>query len=405
MTTNQTQAVDERAPGGGGEGRARSRLRSLRNDSRFIETARSYSLVVTLVALWIVFNMETGGVFLSQRNLTALAVQTAVTGLATVGAVMLIVTRNFDLSVGSAVALVGVIIAVLTVNHGWGPAPAIAVAMVVGVVVGAWQGWWTAYFGVPSFIVTLAGLLYLRGISQVITDGATVGPVPEGVTNIARGSLDPTVSVLLIAALVGAYVLFASLGYRRAGRLGLSTSVFSLIVPVATACALGLVGVYAVAQSGMPYLIVVLVATAIIAEVVMRKTVFGQSLYAIGSNEESARLAGIDIRRRVLQVFLISGLLYGIAGAALLARSGAAVAGSAGVGLELDAIAAAIIGGTSLSGGRGTIIGGLVGALLMASLDNGMSLMNVSSFYQQIVKGGILLLAVAVDVMLWRKRH
>ena len=269
---------------------------------------------------------------------------------------------------------------------------------------GAWQGWWVTRMGVSSFIVTLAGMLYFRGISMIITNGATVAPLPKSLKALATGFLSPLASVAVILACVGIFAIVRLRELRRGSRLGVVDRVgqaaFRSIAPVVCA---GLAAVWIATSKGIPFLFVLVGIYAIAANLVMTRTRFGAQLYAIGGNPEAARLSGIDVPRTIFVNFLIAGLAYGITGIALTARVSGAIAGSAGLFLELDAIAAAIIGGTSLAGGRGRIFGALVGALLMGSLNNGMSLMNVPTFYQDTARGAVLLLAVAIDQLSRRR--
>lgn len=387
--------------------RAGSRLPAVLRRVRATVALRNYSLLFVVAAVWFVFQLLTGGLergftgglFLTPRNLTLLALQTSITALAAISAVMLIVTRNFDLSVGSAVALVGVALAWTTVRMGLDPIIGVGVAMLVGLAMGAWNGLWVARFGVPSFIVTLGGMLYFRGFSMIITNGATVSPVPPVIADFAIGFLAPAYSVgLVVLALLG-FGWFRWSTARRARALGLITDIGPTLVRSLTPAVLAAgAAIYVAAIQGLPYLVILLFVVALAGEIIMRRMRFGSKLYAIGGNPEAARLAGIDVGGVVFRNFLIAGLAYGITGIALTARVNGAVAGSAGIGLELDAIAAAIIGGTSLAGGRGTIIGALLGATLMGSLNNGMSLMNVPTFYQDTARGIVLLVAVAVDM-------
>jgi D-xylose transport system permease protein len=359
---------------------------------------RNYTLLIVVAIVFGVFQVLTDGLFLSQRNLGLLALQATIVGLASISAVMLIVTRNFDLSVGSAVALVGVVLASLTVKLGWNPWLAVLVAIAAGVVLGAWNAVWVAKVGVSSFIVTLAGMMIFRGISLIVTDGATVAPIPATLTDLAAGYLAPAPSIVLVAAALGAFTLFTVSSARRAQRFGLVSdwrrAIIRTIVPALLATA---IAVYVSLGKGIPYLILVLAAMATIADVLMRRTRFGAQLYAVGGNPEAARLAGISLSRVVLLNFVIAGFFYGITGVALTARVSGAIGGTAGLFLELDAIAAAVIGGTSLAGGRGRVLGALLGATLMGALNNGMSLMNIATFYQQTARGSVLLLAVAID--------
>ena len=371
---------------------------------RRISALRNSMLLLVLAAVWLFFYFATNGTFLTQRNLVLLALQTSIVSLAAISAVMLIVTRNFDLSVGSAVALVGVVLALLTVKHDVNPLIAVAIAVAGGVAMGAWQGLWVTRVGVSSFIVTLAGMLYFRGISMIATNGATVAPLPRSLTGFATGFLPParrSPRSSWCSRATRCCGLPKSAGRKRlrctdnAGQ-----DVIRALAPAAVAA---LAAIWIASLQGIPYLVLLVAVCALVAEFVMRRTRFGAQLYAIGGNPEAARLSGINPARAIFWNFVIAGLGYGITGVALTARVSGAIGGSAGLFLELDAIAAAIIGGTSLSGGRGRVLGALLGALLMGSLNNGMSLMNVPTFYQDTARGVVLLLAVAIDQLSRRR--
>ena len=369
-----------------------------------VSALRNSMLLIVLAAVWLFFYFATNGTFLTQRNLVLLALQTSIVSLAAISAVMLIVTRNFDLSVGSAVALVGVILAVLTVKHDVSPLLAVPLAIAGGMAMGAWQGLWVTRVGVSSFIVTLAGMLYFRGISMIATNGATVAPLPRSLTGFATGFLPPGLSIAVIIVVLLAYAALRLAEIRRSLALGVTSSftpdALRALTPPAIAAA---IAVWIATRQGIPYLVLLVAVCAFAAEFVMRRTRYGAQLYAIGGNPEAARLSGIKLSRAIFWNFVIAGFGYGITGVALTARVSGAVGGSAGLFLELDAIAAAIIGGTSLSGGRGRVLGALVGALLMGSLNNGMSLMNVPTFYQDTARGVVLLLAVAIDQLSRRR--
>ena len=363
-----------------------------------LSALRDYMLIGILAAIWLFFSIATDGIFLTPRNLVLLALQTSIVSLAAISAVLLIVTRNFDLSVGSAVALVGVVLAVLAGSLDVSPLIAVPAAILAGMLMGAWQGYWVTKVGVSSFIVTLAGMLYFRGFSMIATNGATIASLPRPVTKFATGFLPPVPSFIVI---VGALLIFAGLRFvelERARQLGVVANLQSLLVRALAPAVIAAAAALLIASwQGIPYLVLLVALCAIGAEIVMRRTRYGAQLYAIGGNPEAARLSGIDLKRAIFWNFVIAGFFYGITGIALTARVGGAVAGSAGLFLELDAIAAAVIGGTALSGGRGRVLGALVGALLMGSLNNGMSLMNVAPFYQDTARGVVLLLAVALD--------
>ena len=359
---------------------------------------RDSMLLVVLAGVWAFFYFATDGTFLTQRNLLLLALQTSIVSLAAISAVMLIVTRNFDLSVGSAVAFVGVILALLTVKYDVNPWISVIAALGGGVAMGTWQGLWVAQIGVSSFIVTLAGMLYFRGLSMIATNGATVAPLPDALTDLATGFLSPAVSIGLIVVFLCGYLTLRIFELNRARSLGLpakfGADLLSATLPAAGAA---IVAIWIVSRQGIPYLVLLVAICATAAELLMRRTRYGARLYAIGGNPEAARLSGINVKRVIFWNFVIAGFGYGVTGVALTARVSGAIGGTAGLFLELDAIAAAIIGGTSLSGGRGRVIGALLGALLMGSLNNGMSLMNVPTFYQNTARGVVLLLAVAID--------
>lgn len=365
---------------------------------------RDSTLLLVLACIWIFFYFATNGTFLTQRNLILLALQTAIVALAAISAVMLIVTRNFDLSVGSAVALIGVIVALLTVRYDVDPALAVIVCLCAGLLMGAWQGWWVTRMKVSSFIVTLAGMLYFRGISMIATNGATVAPLPPSLKQFATGFLEPSPSIAIILAVLGLFAALRLFELRRGASLGVvknfNADLFRALLPAIVAA---IAAIWLASSKGIPYLIVLVAVCAMAADILMRRTRFGAQLYAIGGNPEAARLSGINVERVIFINFVIAGLAYAITGVALTARVSGAIAGSAGMFLELDAIAAAIIGGTALNGGRGRVFGAMVGALLMGSLNNGMSLMNVPTFYQDTARGVVLLLAVALDQLSRRK--
>ncbi len=363
-----------------------------------LSALRDYMLIGILATIWLFFSIATDGIFLTPRNLVLLALQTSIVSLAAISAVLLIVTRNFDLSVGSAVALVGVVLAVLAGSLDVSPLIAVPAAILAGMLMGAWQGYWVTKVGVSSFIVTLAGMLYFRGFSMIATNGATIASLPRPITKFATGFLPPVPSAIIILGALLAYGALRWFELERARQLGvianLQSALMRAVAPAVIAAAAALL---VASWQGIPYLVLLVAVCAIGAEIVMRRTRYGAQLYAIGGNPEAARLSGIDLKRAIFWNFVIAGFFYGITGVALTARVGGAVAGSAGLFLELDAIAAAVIGGTALSGGRGRVLGALVGALLMGSLNNGMSLMNVAPFYQDTARGVVLLLAVALD--------
>ncbi len=365
---------------------------------------RAYTMVIALVVVWLLFTWATDGVFLSARNFSNLMRSTAVTGVLAVGMLMVIVTGQIDLSVGSVVGLTGGIAAIALTWLGWGLIPSIAVALAVGLIIGAMQGALVAYANVPAFIVTLGGLLIWRGLIKGISKGNTIPIQPRAFKDIGQGYISAVVS-MAIAALAVAIIVWLNVRRVRArSRYGLAATRKTETVLRILAPSVVIIGFILALNSyaGVPIPVIILLAVGLLGAFLTRNTIFGRYLYAIGGNVDAARLSGISVRRHILATFCLMGTLAAIAGIVYTARVGSG-APDAGVLLELDAIAACVIGGASLMGGRGTIFGACLGALFMASLDNGMSLKNIPDFTQDIVKGAILVAAVGLD-MLWRRK-
>lgn len=374
-------------------------LSTPKNKKSFKLDLQSFTLIIALVLIAIIFSACTGGEFLSSRNVSNLFSQMSVISVLAIGMTLVIVAGHIDLSVGSLVGLTGGVAAILQVWYDWNTPAAIIAAIVVGAIVGLWQGYWVAYRAVPAFIVTLGGMLIFRGILIGISKGQTVSPLRDHFTTIGNSYLPYSLGYIL--AIVSAVLLYLFLARSRSKKnsLGLLTPPTFVDygkVTVYSICILGLT--YLLSRYlgiPVPILIVVILAGAFIF--ISQKTSFGRYAYAIGGNVEAAALSGINIKRNVLYIFVLMGALAGVAGVLLTSRLNAATV-SAGTNNELDAIAACVIGGTSLMGGKGKIVGSIIGALIMASIDNGMSMMNIEAFWQYIVKGLILILAVWLDI-------
>jgi D-xylose transport system permease protein len=375
------------------------------------DALRAYTMLGALVVIWIVFHYATDQIFLSPRNFSNLMRQASVTGVLAVGMLMVIVAGQIDLSVGSLVGLAGGAAAIMQGWHGWGLAPSLAAGIAVGVAIGALQGALTAYLNIPAFIVTLGGLLAWRGVILGWSKGETIPINVAGFKMIGQDYVAPvvgwTLAAISIAAL--AWVQVRRGQARRRYGLGasnaLATALRILILSSVVVAFVWMMNSYEIAPgrfAGIPIPVFILLAVALAGAFLTQNTTFGRYLYAIGGNPDAARLSGISLRKHILAVFCLMGALAGVAAIILTARVGSG-SPDAGVLLELDAIAACVIGGTSLMGGRGTVFGALLGALIMASLDNGMSLKNVEPYTQQIVKGAILVAAVGLD-MAGRKR-
>ncbi len=376
---------------------------------------KQYTMFLALIAIWVIFSFLTEGVFVTPRNLSNLFVQTGTTAVLAIGMVLVIVAGHIDLSVGSVLGFAGAVCAMAMIKLEWGVVPALLATLATGAAIGAWHGFWIAYRKVPAFIVTLASMLAFRGLIIGLTGGQTQGlEMAPTVTAdrfkligqgylptlhpAADGALHDT-SLYFVLAVIAIYVV-VELRVRRARRaygfpvLPAYAEALKLAFVAAIFAAFGLI---MVVYLGIPWSVILVLGLAVVFSFVAGNTTFGRHLYAIGGNPEAARLSGIRVARNTFFLFLVMGVLTALAGIVYTSRLNAATT-SAGQNAELDAIAAAVIGGTSLLGGEGTIFGAIVGALVMTSLDNGMSLMNLDITFQYVIKGLILLLAVWVDM-------
>lgn len=357
-----------------------------------------FVMLAAIVVIILFFSVATDGAYISARNISNLLRQTAITGILAVGMVFVIISAEIDLSVGSMMGLLGGAAAIFDVWFGWPLPLTIVVTLVMGLLLGAWNGWWVAYRKVPSFIVTLAGMLAFRGILVGITNGTTVSPTSNAMSQIGQSYLPDSLG---FGIGIGVMVLFVIWQWRqRAHReaLGLPVPGKGSDVGRQAITAVILLGAIYLLNDyrGVPTPVLILAALMMVGIFMATRTAFGRRIYAIGGNIDAARLSGINVERTKLAVFAINGLMVAIAGLILSSRLGAG-SPSAGNIAELDAIAACVIGGTSLAGGVGSVAGAVMGAFIMASLDNGMSMLDVPTFWQYIVKGAILLLAVWMD--------
>jgi D-xylose transport system permease protein len=367
---------------------------------RFFSQYKILALLIAIVVIWAFFGQITNGAFLSPRNFSNLLRQMAITGMLASGMVFVIISGEIDLSVGALLGLLGGVMAIMDYTYHM-PMPVTIVSVIVlGIAVGLFNGYWIAYMRVPSFIVTLSGFLAFRGILLGITKGTTVSLESPGLVLIGQGYL-PIMLGNIIGVVV--FVLLAVLAFRtRAGRIAHGLGVAPLWQDMSK---LGVVAVmitgfiYTLNQyEGIPVPVLVTLIILGLFSFMANKMVFGRRIYSIGSNVEATRLSGVNVRFIKMMVFGIMGLMCALAGLTTTARLAAGSPSAGNLG-ELDAIASCFIGGASSRGGVGTVYGALIGALIMASLDNGMSMLGVDAFWQMIVKGTILLLAVWVDVV------
>ncbi|MBI3729300.1 MAG: sugar ABC transporter permease [Burkholderiales bacterium] len=357
------------------------------------------ALLIAIALIWAFFSWKTEGGFITPRNLSNLMRQMSITGIVACGMALVIIAGEIDLSVGSLLGLLGGVAAVLDVTHHL-PLPLnLMVVLIFGLLIGLFNGYLTAYMKIPSFIVGLGGMLAYRGIVLGVTGGTTVAPVSADMVYLGQGYLSATTGVLLGIALFALAVFLTWQQRNKRAQHGLEVApLWRDGIKLAAIAAVLLAFVITFnSYEGIPLPVLLLLVLLGIFSYMTTQTVFGRRIYAVGSNMEATRLSGINVNAIKLWIFGIMGLMCALAGLINTARL-AAGSPSAGTSGELDAIAACFIGGTSMRGGSGTVYGALIGALVMASLDNGMSMLDVDTYWQMIVKGCILTLAVWVDV-------
>ncbi|MDR2185887.1 MAG: sugar ABC transporter permease [Treponema sp.] len=382
----------------------------------FRNNIRNYSMFIMLALIMIIFALPplTNGNNLSPRNFTNIFFQYSYVLILAVGMVQCIIILGIDLSVGSVCAFIGAISGMIY-NTGAGMPLTLLVSLVMGVVIGAFQGVWIAYGKLPAFIVTLAGMLLFRGLTYIVTNVNPISFKDEGYAHLATGTVDEVlgiqpigglypVSLILAALLLLVFYVVEVMGRRTKIANGFEIpprALFIAKLAVISILVLGLAERFS-RYRGLPVVVVVLGITVFIFNFIMRNTVLGRFIYAVGGNSRSAKLSGINSELITFTVFSIMGLLTGLAAVVSTGYMNSALP-QAGNLFEMDAIAACYIGGVSASGGIGSVVGVIVGGLVMSAINNGMSLMNLGTHYQYVVKALILLLAVFYDVYTRRK--
>ncbi len=368
-----------------------------------------------LAVMGIAFHILSGGVFLSPENLYNIAQQTAVVGIVSTVMVLVIVARHIDLSVGSVMGFVGVLIAYLMYTSGWGWPAACLAGLAVALAVSIYQGWLTAVLGVPSFVVTLGGLMSFRGAAFLVADGKTQ-PVNDEFFQSLGGGYDGGIGVTAtwVLTAVVAVILFARMLQKRRARQrhempveSIGIDVLLTAVPVAVLVAFAwAMNHYQISSKteaqGIPIPVLIWAAVAIVLSFLVHRTRFGRYVFAMGGNPDAAALVGIPVKRVTLMLFALLAVLVTIAAIVSIARLNAGT-NSLGTGMELYVIAAAVIGGTALAGGSGSIFGSVLGALIMQSLDSGMLLLDVAIGKRMVIIGQVLIIAVVFDVLYRRK--
>ena len=375
---------------------------------------RQYGMVIALFVVVIFFQVMTDGILLMPLNISNIIQQNSYIMILACGMMLCILTGgNVDLSVGSVVGFVGAVSAVFILRMGMPVPLAILLSLLIGTAIGAWQGFWIAYMGVPAFIATLAGLLVFRGLTMVILQGTSLAPMPLNYTFVAAGFMPDFRSsgglmvVSLAAAVMVSIVLVLWQYMARKKRISYGfdvTPIGLFIVQLFIVCSVIIFLAYKLAQHrGLPMSLLLVATLVIIYSFITMRTTFGRHIYAFGGNATAARLSGVNTKRIMFLVYTNMGFLAAVAGIVFTGRLNSATPKS-GNGFELDAIAACFIGGASTAGGIGTIVGAIIGGLLMGVLNNGMAIMGISIDWQQAIKGMVLLLAVAFDVFSKRKR-
>ena len=398
-------------PGGDGANGGIRQLPSLmRNALR--NNMRQYGMLIALAVLLLVFQIWTGGDVLLPRNVSNIINQNGYILILAIGMMIVIINGHIDLSVGSIAGFSGAAAAVLILEYDLPWQVAVLLSLLIGAVIGAWQGFWIAYVGLPSFIVTLAGMLLFRGATRILLEGRTWSGLPQGFQDINQGFLPevgPETNYHNLTVLLGLAVCAAVVAqeWRRRSQqrqYELTVLPFSLFV---LRCAALVAAVLAftltlASYRGAPVVLLILGGLLVLLGFVMRNSVFGRHVYALGGNRAAAELSGVKYRRVTMAVFINMGVLSALAGIVFTARTGTATTGAGNL-FELEAIAASFIGGASMSGGVGTVLGAVIGGLVLGVLDNGMQLVGVGEDWQQVIKGLVLLVAVAFDI--WNKRR
>lgn len=377
---------------------------------------KQYGMVIALIVIFVIFYIMSGGKNATPMNINNLVMQNGYIVVLAVGMLLCVLTGNVDLGVGSTVALTGAAAAILIVDNGMPIAAAMLAAVLVGLAFGVFEGAFIALLGIPPFIVTLATMLIGRGLTYVALQAQTKGPLPDTYNAIGAGYL-PTLTVqiggfafdlicVIIALAVTILLIFSEYkSIKRKQKYGFAVNPgWQTAIKLLVFIAIIWFFMYRLAvYRGIPIVLVLMAALIGIYYFITSKTVSGRHIYALGGNEKAARLSGINTKKVYFWVYTNMGLLCGIAGIILSARNGSATP-KAGDGFEMDAIASCYIGGAATAGGVGTIIGAVVGALVMGILNNGMSLIGWSTDIQKVVKGLVLLGAVTFDLISKRKK-
>ncbi|WP_081268554.1 multiple monosaccharide ABC transporter permease [Variovorax paradoxus] len=368
---------------------------------------REYGMLISLVAIMVLFQVLTDGTLLRPLNLTNLLLQNSYVVIMALGMLLVIVAGHIDLSVGSVCGFIGALAAVLMVEYEWHFVPTAIVSILAGAVIGAAQGWFVAFRKIPSFIVTLAGMLVFKGLTLALLAGQSVGPFPVAFQRLSSGFIpDPLGgdTLRLTSLIVGALAAVALVFFKLRGRAKLAAHgmeqepyAFFLVKNLFFAAIILFFSYLLSTYKGLPNVLIVMAVLIVVYDFVTNRTTLGRRIYALGGNEKAARLSGVKTQRLAFLTFVNMGALAALAGLVFAARLNTATP-KAGLGFELDVIAACFIGGASASGGVGRVMGAVIGAFIMGVMNNGMSILGIGIDYQQVIKGLVLLAAVFIDV-------
>jgi putative multiple sugar transport system permease protein len=374
----------------------------------FVKTHfRDYGMLLSLLVIMLFFQVVTDGTLLRPLNLTNLVLQNSYIVIMALGMLLVIVAGHIDLSVGSVVGFVGGLAAVMMVRWGVDPFTTTIACLIVGGLIGAAQGYWVAYFKVPSFIVTLAGMLVFKGLTLALLGGMSVGPFPVVFQRLSSGFIPDVfggegfnyTALFLGTASVAAIIYFSFRSRANQLKHEVETAPLGLFLfKNALLAVLVIAFCYLMATyRGLPNVLIIMAVLIALYAFVTNRTTIGRRIYALGGNEKAAKLSGIKTERLTFLTFVNMGVLAGLAGLIFAARLNTATP-KAGIGFELDVIAAVFIGGASATGGVGKVTGAVIGAFVMGVMNNGMSILGIGIDYQQVIKGLVLLAAVSLDV-------
>jgi putative multiple sugar transport system permease protein len=389
-----------------------------RGPFRFSINLRQSGIYIAFALIVLLFTVLTGGDMLAPQNISNIIVQNSYILILAIGMILVIIAGHIDLSVGSVVAVCGAVAGVLMVDHHMAWPLALLITLVVGGLIGAWQGYWVAYFGIPAFIVTLAGMLLFRALTLMVLGNRGIGPFPDAVRTLSNGFTDGYLGNIGLGALGGADLTSLLVGLlsvagivvvqwrSRSARLRYNQVVDPLPLFIGKILVAAVLVMFVIVQlarfRNLPWVLVLLAVLVLAYSVLTNRAVFGRQIYAVGGNLQSATLSGVKVKSVIFWIFVNMGVLSALAGVIFAGRLNQANP-TAGNQFELDAIAAAFIGGAAVQGGVGKVVGAITGGLIMGVINNGMSLIGAPSEQVMLVKGAVLLAAVAFDV--WTKRR